>query len=149
MSDLKELGFMDDAHIELLEEMGVRTVEEFMAQAADGTSRSELAEITEIPEKMILRWAHLCEILDISEIPKGLVHILEEAGVKEVRDFRNQNAKHLHDKLVVRGKDWPRGYTVGQEAQAAVAMALSRMNSKPSAKKNPKGAQEKASSTGV
>ncbi|MFC1888313.1 DUF4332 domain-containing protein [Thermodesulfobacteriota bacterium] len=100
MSDLKELGFMDDAHIELLEEMGVRTVEEFMAQAVDGTSRSELAEITEIPEKMILRWAHLCEILDISEIPRGLVHILEEAGVKEVRDFRNQNAKHLHDKLV-------------------------------------------------
>ena len=100
MSDLKELRFMDDAHIELLEEMGVRTVEEFMAQAADGTSRSELAEITEIPEKMILRWAHLCEILDIAEIPRGLVHILEEAGVKEVRDFRNQNAKHLHDKLV-------------------------------------------------
>lgn len=100
MSSLKEIGFVDDAYIDLLEEMGIHTVEEFMVQAADVASRSELAEITEIPEKMLLRWAHLCEILDIAEIPRGLVHILEEAGVKEVRDFRNQNAKNLRDKLV-------------------------------------------------
>jgi len=100
MGDLKEIGFVDDAYVEVLDEMGIHTVEEFMAQAADVANRSELAVITEIPEKMLLRWAHLCEILNIPEIPGGLVHILEEAGVKEVRDFRNQNAKHLHDKLV-------------------------------------------------
>lgn len=35
--------------------------------------------------------------------------------------------QHLHDYTQVRGSEFPDGYTIGQEAQAAVAMALRRL----------------------
>jgi hypothetical protein len=37
--------------------------------------------------------------------------------------------QHLGDVLPVLGEDWPRGYTVGQEAQAALNQALERLHS--------------------
>lgn len=58
------------------------------------------------------------------------------ARVLALHYFAAQGAKedvwrirqHVHDLLPVRGPDWPRGHTVGQEAQEAVTAALRRHN---------------------
>ena len=61
--------------------------------------RKELAEQTEIPEKLILRWTNHADLFRINGVGPQFAELLEAAGVDTVKEFRHRVAENLQPKL--------------------------------------------------
>ena len=60
---------------------------------------TELAEATEISEKLILRWTNHADLFRINGVGPQFAELLEKAGVDTVKEFRHRVAENLQPKL--------------------------------------------------
>ena len=61
--------------------------------------RKELAEITGINEKLILKWVSMSDLFRIMGVASQYGELLECAGVDTVKELRNRNAENLTEGL--------------------------------------------------
>ena len=59
--------------------------------------RQDLAAQTDIPEKLILEWINLSDLIRIKGIGEEYSDLLEEAGVDTIKELRNRNPYHLYE----------------------------------------------------
>ena len=78
---------------------GINKVSELLEKCAAPKGRKELAEQTEIPEKLILRWTNHADLFRINGVGPQFAELLEAAGVDTVKEFRHRVAENLQPKL--------------------------------------------------
>lgn len=79
---------------------GIGTTEELLAAGASPNGREDLAEKTEISEKLILEWVNLADLFRIKGVGEEYSDLLEEAGVDTVAELAQRNAENLHAKIL-------------------------------------------------
>ncbi len=82
-----------------LVEAGIETVEALLEKCAKPAGRKELAEATEISQKLILTWANHADLMRINGVGPQFSELLEAAGVDTVKEFRHRVAENLQPKL--------------------------------------------------
>ena len=86
-------------HAKTLQGLGVRTTTMLLKVAASKKGRQDLAAETGIPEKLILEWVNLADLMRIKGIGEEYSDLLEEAGVDSAKELRNRNPRNLYQAL--------------------------------------------------
>jgi len=94
--DIEGVG---DAYAEKLTAAGINKVSQLLEKCAGPKGRQELAEATEISEKLILRWTNHADLFRIKGVGPQFAELLEAAGVDTVKEFRHRVAENLQPKL--------------------------------------------------
>ncbi len=94
-----EIEGVGDVYAKKLTEAGINKVSELLEKCASPKGRKELAEATEIPEKLILRWTNHADLFRINGIGPQFSELLEAAGVDTVKELRHRIAENLQQKL--------------------------------------------------
>jgi predicted flap endonuclease-1-like 5' DNA nuclease len=79
---------------------GIQTTERLLLIAAHKRGREDLSEQTKIPEKLILEWVNLADLIRIKGIGEEYSDLLEEAGVDTVKELRRRRPDTLYSTLV-------------------------------------------------
>ena len=95
--DIEGVG---EVYAEKLVAAGINKVSELLEKCAAPKGRKELAEATEISEKLILRWANHADLFRINGVGPQFAELSEKAGVDTVKEFRHRVAENLQPKLV-------------------------------------------------
>ena len=95
--DIEGVG---EVYAEKLVAAGINKVSELLEKCAAPKGRKELAEATEISEKLILRWANHADLFRINGVGPQFAELLEKAGVDTVKEFRHRVSENLQPKLV-------------------------------------------------
>jgi predicted RecB family nuclease len=83
----------DDA--EKLKSVGIRTTEKLLEAAKSPSGRRQLAAMTKLDERRLLRWANIADKLRIRGMGKEYAGLLCEVGVDTVRELRYRNPARL------------------------------------------------------
>lgn len=94
--DIEGVG---EVYAEKLVAAGIVKVEDLLEKCATPKGRKELAEATEISEKLILRWTNHADLFRINGVGPQFSELLEAAGVDTVKEFRHRVAENLQPKL--------------------------------------------------
>ena len=94
--DIEGIG---EAYAAKLEAAGINTPEDLLAACASAKGRKEMAEKTEISEKLILRWTNHADLFRINGIAGQFAELLEAAGVDTVKELRHRVPANLHAKV--------------------------------------------------
>ncbi len=94
--DIEGVG---DVYAKKLTDAGINKVSELLERCAAPKGRKELAKVTEIPEKLILRWTNHADLFRIKGIGPQFSELLEAAGVDTVKELRNRVPENLQKKL--------------------------------------------------
>lgn len=78
---------------------GIDTVEQLLDACEAPTGRKIIAQKTEIPEKLILKWANHADLFRIDGIGPQFAELLEAAGVDTVKELRHRVAANLAAKV--------------------------------------------------
>ena len=79
---------------------GIRTTERLLLIAAHKRGREDLADQVMIPEKLILEWVNLADLIQIKGIGEEYSDLLEEAGVDTVKELGRRRPETLYSNLV-------------------------------------------------
>ena len=85
--DIEGVG---DVYAEKLVAAGINKVSELLEKCADPKGRKELAEATDISEKLILKWTNHADLFRINGVGPQFAELLEKAGVDTVKEFRHR-----------------------------------------------------------
>ena len=94
--DIEGVG---EVYAEKLQAAGINKVSELLDKCAAPKGRKELAEATQISEKLILRWTNHADLFRINGVGPQFAELLEAAGVDTVKEFRHRVAENLQPKL--------------------------------------------------
>jgi predicted flap endonuclease-1-like 5' DNA nuclease len=83
-----------------LRKEGIRSTGELLKRGATKKGRVEIAGSTDIPEKLILEWVNLADLMRIKGVGEEYSDLLEEAGVDTVKELRNRKPENLVAKMV-------------------------------------------------
>ena len=100
MAKIEKIEGIGPVYGEKLRGVGITTVEALLEAAASPKGRQELAEKTEITEKLILEWANLADLFRIKGIGEEYSDLLEEAGVDTVPELAQRNPANLLAKIL-------------------------------------------------
>jgi predicted flap endonuclease-1-like 5' DNA nuclease len=87
-----------------LNAVGVRTTDQLLWLGASPKGREELAAEADIPEKLILEWVNLSDLMRIKGVGEEYSDLLEEAGVDTVKELRVRNPDNLYEAIVATNK---------------------------------------------
>lgn len=99
MARIIDIEGIGPKYAEILQNIGVRSTERLLLVASHKLGRQDLAAQTDIPEKLILEWVNLADLIRIKGIGEEYSDLLEEAGVDTIKELRNRNAKNLYEKI--------------------------------------------------
>ncbi|MDE6096536.1 MAG: DUF4332 domain-containing protein [Muribaculaceae bacterium] len=95
-----EIEGIGESYAKKLEDAGVKTTADLLAEAATPKGREKLALETGISPKLILKWANHADLFRIKGVAGQFAELLEAAGVDTVKEFRHRVAAYLQPKLV-------------------------------------------------
>lgn len=99
MAKLTDVEGIGPVYAEKLKAAGVSTAEALLAQGATPNGRQELAEKTEISEKLILEWVNHVDLFRIKGVGEEYSDLLEEAGVDTVPELAQRKPENLVKKM--------------------------------------------------
>ena len=79
-----------------LDKVGIRNTKQFLDRAATRKGRKDLAQESAIEEKLILKWANMCDLMRIKGVGEEFSELLEVAGVDTVKELAKRKAENLH-----------------------------------------------------
>lgn len=88
------------AYAQKLTAAGVATTDDLLEQGRTKKKREQLAQLTSIPEKLILTWVNHADLMRIKGVAGQFAELLEAAGVDTVKEFAHRKAENLQPKLV-------------------------------------------------
>ncbi len=100
MTKLSVIEGIGPAFEEKLNQAGIKSVEHLLETGAKKAARVELAEKTEISEKLILRWINHADLSRIKGVRGEYAELLEAAGVDTVPDLARRKPDNLYAKIV-------------------------------------------------
>ena len=100
MSKVSMIEGIGDAYETKLNEVGITSIESLLEKCKTPKGRAELAEVTSISEKLILKWANHADLARIKGIGGEYAELLEAAGVDTVPELAQRKSQNLYAKLV-------------------------------------------------
>lgn len=97
---IEEIEGIGPVYAEKLRAAGISTTEELLEKGATRKGREEIAEATEISERLILKWTNHADLFRIKGVAGQFAELLEAAGVDTVKEFRHRVAANLYPRLV-------------------------------------------------
>lgn len=94
-----EIEGVGEAYARKLEEAGIKTTENLLEAAATPAGRKNLADMTGISGKLILKWANHADLFRIHGVAGQFAELLEAAGVDTVKELRHRVAANLQPRL--------------------------------------------------
>ncbi|MDF1799196.1 MAG: DUF4332 domain-containing protein [Planctomycetota bacterium] len=92
IEDVEGIG---PAYGELLAAAGIRDTESLLEACGSKSGRVATAERTNIPERLLLGWSNLADLMRIKGIGCQYAELLEAAGVDTVKELRTRRADNL------------------------------------------------------
>lgn len=99
MPKLSEIGGIGPSYAKKLEKAGLKTTEDLLNKGASPKGRKEIAKITGISEKLILKWVNHADLFRIKGIGKQYSELLEASGVDTVVDLAKRVPENLLKKM--------------------------------------------------
>lgn len=90
-----EIDGVDQHVAEKLKKLGIRTSAALLDRAKDPKGRKALAASTGLPERTILKFANVADLMRLRGVAREYAELLEAVGVDTVRDLRNRNPANL------------------------------------------------------
>jgi predicted flap endonuclease-1-like 5' DNA nuclease len=100
MAKLTEIEGIGEFYAQKLQEAGIRTTQALLEKGASPQGRKEIAEKTDISEKLIMEWVNHVDLFRIKGVGEEYSDLLEEAGVDTVPELAQRNPENLHQRLV-------------------------------------------------
>lgn len=97
--NIVEIEGVGEVYAEKLKAAGINTVDALLEKCAAPAGRKDLAEATEISEKLILKWTNHADLFRINGIGPQFAELLEASGVDTVKELRHRVAANLTAKL--------------------------------------------------
>lgn len=97
---IEEIEGIGPVYAEKLRAAGISTTEELLEKGATRKGREDIAEATEISERLILKWTNHADLFRIKGVAGQFAELLEAAGVDTVKEFRHRVAANLYPRLV-------------------------------------------------
>jgi predicted flap endonuclease-1-like 5' DNA nuclease len=94
-----------EVYAQKLQEAGVATTDALLEQGATAKGREEIAQKTDISEKLILEWVNHVDLFRIKGVGEEYADLLEAAGVDTVPELAQRNPKNLYEKLLAVNKE--------------------------------------------
>lgn len=82
-----------------LNEIGIKTTDDILAKCATPKGRKEVAEASDISEKLILKWANHSDLMRINGVAGQFAELLEAAGVDTVKELKHRVPANLKAKM--------------------------------------------------
>ena len=99
MTKLSEIEGIGSAYKEKLISAGITSIESLLKACASKKERTELAEKTDIPDLLILKWANRADLARIDGIGSEYADLMEAAGVDTIPELAQRNAVNLFNKI--------------------------------------------------
>jgi predicted flap endonuclease-1-like 5' DNA nuclease len=99
MARIIDVEGIGPSYAKKLQSLGIRSTNRLLKVAAHKRGREDLAEQSNIPEKLILEWVNLADLMRVKGIGEEYSDLLEEAGVDTVKELRNRNPENLFQAL--------------------------------------------------
>ena len=80
-------------------EAGINSTDKLLAGTKTKKQRKDLAEVTGISEKLVLKFANMADLFRINGIGEEFSELLEVAGVDTVPELATRNAANLTAKM--------------------------------------------------
>jgi predicted flap endonuclease-1-like 5' DNA nuclease len=100
MTKIVDVEGIGAAYAQKLLDVGIRTTEALLKQGATAKGRAELAEQTDISERLILTWVNHVDLYRIKGVGGEYAELLEAAGVDTVPELAQRNVENLYQKLL-------------------------------------------------
>ena len=100
MARIAKIEGIGDVYGQKLQKAGIQTIDDLLEAGASPQGRKELAEKTDISDKLILEWVNHADLFRIKGVGEEYSDLLEEAGVDTVPELAQRNAENLYAKLV-------------------------------------------------
>ena len=99
MPKLSEIEGIGESYAKKLEKAGLKTTEDLLKKGATPKGRREIAKLTGISEKLILKWVNHADLFRIKGIGKQYAELLEAAGVDTVVELAKRVPENLLKKM--------------------------------------------------
>ena len=100
MAKLTKVEGIGESYAQKLQEGGIATTQALLKKGASPKGRKEIAEKTDISEKLILDWVNHADLFRIKGVGEEYSDLLEAAGVDTVPELAQRNPENLRQKLV-------------------------------------------------
>jgi len=99
MTQIAEIEGIGEAYAKKLRESGIHSIEDFLSRGGSPKGRDEIARMTGVSPKLVLRWVNHADLFRIKGVAGEMAELLEAAGVDSVAELAQRNAEHLQPKL--------------------------------------------------
>ncbi|MGE5374062.1 MAG: DUF4332 domain-containing protein [Bacteroidota bacterium] len=96
---LKYIEGIGDVYGDKLKAAGIRNVSDLLDKGCNPQGREEIAAVTGISGKLVLRWVNQADLYRIRGIGKEYAELLEAAGVDTVPELAQRVPAHLLEKM--------------------------------------------------
>jgi len=100
MAKLTKVEGIGEVYAQKLQEAGIKTTQALLKKGASPKGRKQVAEKTDISEKLILDWVNHADLFRIKGVGEEYSDLLEAAGVDTVPELAQRNPENLYQKLV-------------------------------------------------
>ena len=83
-----------------LAEAGITNTKQLLDKGATRKGRKDLATETGLDEKLILKWANMCDLMRIKGVGEEFSELLEVAGVDTVKELAKRRPDNLRAAMV-------------------------------------------------
>jgi uncharacterized membrane protein len=97
---LKYIEGIGEVYRQKLRQAGITNVDELLEKGCTVKGRREIADKTNISEKLLLRWLNMADLYRIKGIGQEYADLLEAAGVDTVPELAMRVPAHLLEKMV-------------------------------------------------
>ena len=101
MTSIIKIDGVGEVYAAKLKEAGINSVEAMLKQCATPQGRKDLAESTDISDKLILEWANRADLARIKGVSIQYSDLLEAAGVDTVPELAQRNPQNLYQAMVL------------------------------------------------
>ena len=100
MTAIIKIEGVGEVYAAKLKEADINSVETLLEKCATPQGRKELAETSEISDKLILEWANRADLARIKGVSTQYSDLLEAAGVDTVPELAQRNPQNLYQAIV-------------------------------------------------
>lgn len=93
--DVIDIEGVGEAYALKLKEIGITTVEDLLGRCSSASGRKEVAALTDISPKLILKWTNHADLFRINGVGPQFAELLKASGVDTVKELRHRNARNL------------------------------------------------------
>lgn len=99
MTKLSVIEGIGEAYSIKLEEAGISSIENLLKTCCEKKGRKNIAEKSNISEKLILNWVNRADLSRIKGVSTQYADLLECAGVDTVPELAQRNPENLQSKM--------------------------------------------------